>query len=339
MTDEGHANDWVPSATATGLPRGPEAAEEPENQEPELAQDELDEDELPEDELPEGELPEDELQEAPSRTPSARRNASFAAGRALVVLVAAGIGWYLVVPAHHVDRSRLSMLVISRPGVATFEKAKAQGGVKGDTQTGLAAVTAAAKKFPNQTGIYSTEWSRSQTTGAGVVAILFPDQSDATAAMAQLSNQQLSAKANSANSLIRTDIFTVPGVPGSAGSVFSPSSKIEPTLSTALFRQGRVLSLTQVISSAATARPDSIKLAVNQYANLRKVEPGFTLSVTDYPLVPTVLWGAGAVVLAALTAFSPTLWRRRAERRRLAYEAELASRVVVGGMVITKRRR
>ena len=330
MTDKGQANDWLPRATATDLPRGSQAAEEPENQEPKLAQDQLDEDELPE----------DELEEAPSRRPaSARRNASLAATRAIVVLVAAGISWYLVVPAHHVVRSRLSMLVISKPGVAAYEKAKPQAGVQDDTKTGLTALTAAAKKSPNQTGIYSIGWSPSQSSGAGVVAILFPNQSDATTAMTQLSDQQLSAKANSANSLTRTATFTVPGVPGSAGSVFSPSSKTGPTLSTALFRQGRVLSLTQVVSSAATAKPDSIKLTVNQYANLHQVEPGFTLSGTDYPVLPSTLWGAGAVALAALAAFSPVLWRRRAEKRQLAYEAELASRVVVGGMVITKRRR
>ena len=340
MTDEGHASDWVPSATATGLPRGPEAAEEPENQEPELAQDELDEDELPEDELPEGELPEDELQEAPSTNPlrPAGRPASPQAGRSWSSSPrgSAGTSWCRLI-----TWSEAACPCSSYPdqGWPRSRRPRRRAGSRATPRRAWPRVTAAAKKFPNQTGIYSTEWSRSQTTGAGVVAILFPDQSDAMTAMTQLSNKQLSAKANSANSLTRTDIFTVPGVPGSAGSVFSPSSKIEPTLSTALFRQGRVLSLTQVISSAATAKPDSIKLAVNQYANLRKVEPGFTLSVTDYPLVPSVLWGAGAVVLAALAAFSPTLWRRRAERRRLAYEAEVASRVVVGGMVITKRRR
>jgi hypothetical protein len=329
MTDEGHANDWVPRATTTGPLRDPEAAEEPEDQEPELAEDELDD-----------KLPEDKQEEAPSRRPaSARRKAGFAAGRALVVLVAAGIGWYLVVPAHHVVRSRLSMLVISKPKVAAYEKAKPQAGAQDDTDTGLAALTAAAKKFPDQTGAYSVEWALSQSSQAGVVAVLLPNESDAMAVMTELSKKQLSAKANSADSLTRTATFTVPGVPGSAGSVFSSPSKTGPTLSTALFRQGRVVSLTQVISSAETAKPDSIKLTVNQYANLRKVEPGFTLSVTDYPLVPSVLWGLGAVALAALAAFSPFLWRRRAERRRLAYEAELASRVVVGGMVIAKRRR
>jgi hypothetical protein len=94
-----------------------------------------------------------------------------------------------------------------------------------------------------------------------------------------------------------------------------------------------------MINHAGRPKPDSITLAVNQYAQLRQVEPGFTLSVTDYPLWASVLWGAGAVVAAALAAFTPILWRRRAEKRRLAHQAELASRVVVAGKVIVKHRR
>jgi hypothetical protein len=335
MTDEGGADDWVRRATATDPPSGPQPG--PEDSEAE--QPELRDDELHEDELTAGE-PDDQEEEAASRRPaSARRSAGFAAGRALVILVAAGIGWYLVVPTHHTARNRLSMLVISKPGVAAYEKTKPQAGEQDDTQTGVAALTAAAKKSPNQTGVYSIEWSPSQTSGAGVVALLFPNQADAATAVSQLSNQQLSPDANSANSLTRTATFTVPGVPGSAGSVFSPSSKTDPTLATALFRHGRVVSLTQVVGSAETAKPDSTTLAVNQYATLSQVEPGFTLSVKDYPLVPSVLWGAGAVVIAALAALGPILWRRRAEKRQLAYEAELASQVVVGGKVIVKHRR
>jgi hypothetical protein len=338
MTDEPGPDDWVPRATATDPASGSQpAAEEPQDEEPPLPQGELDEAQLPEDEV---DQEEQEEEEALSRRPgSARRSAGFAAGRALVVLAAAGIGWYLVVPTHHAERSRLSMLVISQPGVTAYAKTKPQAGEQDDTQTGVAAVSAAAKKSPNQTGVYSIQWSPSQSSGAGVVALLFPNPSDAATAVSQLTDQQLSAGANSADSLTRTATFTVPGVPGSAGSVFSPSTKTDPTLATTLFRQGRVVSLAQAVSSAETAKADSTTLALNQYAKLRQVESGFTLSVKDYPVLTSGLWGAGAVVIAALAALGPILWRRRAEKRQLAYEAELASRVVVGRQVIVKHRR
>lgn len=319
MTDEGSANDWVRRATATDMPGSTDA----EGSEVEEAT--------------------PEAPEHPAETPRSSsgrgRTAAFALGRGLVVLVAAAVSYQFVVPTHHVVRSRLSHLAIKKPGVAAYEKAKPQAGEQDDSQTGLAALTSAAKKSPSRTGLYSIEWSPNQSSAAGVVAFLLPDEQSAKAAVTQLNKQQLAANANSSNSLKRTETFTVPGVPGSAGAVFSPSSKTQPTLSTALLRYGRVVSLTEVIGSASAAKPDSVTLAVNEYANLRQVEPGFTLSVTRYPLVATVLWGARAGVLALLAAFGPILWRRRAEKRRLAYETELANRVVVGGKVIVKHRR
>jgi hypothetical protein len=318
VTDEGRANDWVPQATSAADPAHDQPDETGQSAEP-------------------GQPAEPALGDA--RPGSAGRTAAFAAGRALVVLVAATVGYQFVVPTHHVVRNRLSLLVITKPGIAAFDKTKPQAGAQDDTQTGLAALTSAAKRSPNQTGLYSVEWSPSQTSAAGVVAFLFPDAATAATAEAELRTQQLSAKANAANSLTRTDTFTVPGAPGSAGSVFSPSSKSEPTLSTALLRQGRVVSLTEVIGASSSAKADSITLAVNENARLRQVAPGFTLKVTRYPTTATILWGVGAALLAALAGLVPILWRRRRERRRLAYEAELASRVVVGGKVIVKHRR
>jgi len=311
MTDEESANDWVPRATATELPEAeeltPDAPKEP--NEP----------------------------NAPST--GRGRTATFAVGRGLVILVAAAVGYQFVIPTHHVDRNRLSLLAIAKPGIAAFEKVKAQSGVRSDAQTGLSSLTSAAKKSPNRTGLYSIEWAPSQTSAAGVVAFLLPDEQSAKAAVTEIDKQQLSPNANAANSLKRTDTFTVPGVPGSAGAVFSSSSKNVPSLSTTLISYGRVVSLAEVIGTPSTAKPDSITLTVKQYAHMRNVEPGFTLSPTRYPTVATIVWAAGAAVLALLAAFVPILWRRRAEKRRRAREAELASRVVVRGQVIVKHRR
>jgi hypothetical protein len=315
MTSEDRANEWVPRSTATDTDSA-DTEDGPAGTDSDAAA-----------EVPSG----------PHR--SGAGTAGFAMGRALVVLGAAAIVYFNVVPTHHIERSRLSLLVIGKPGAATYQKAQPQSGQQDDTQTGLTALTAAAKKYPNQTGLYSVEWAASQTSAAGLVAFLMPNGSSAASLTSQLQSQQLAPNANKANSMTRSSTFALPGVPGSAGSVFTPTAKNQPTLVSVLYRVGNVVVLTQVIGPSSSAKPDSVTVALNEYAKVRQVAPGFTLSVTRYPMAPTIGLAAGAVVLAALVAVTPPLWRRRAERRRLAYEEELASRVIVGGKVIVKHRR
>ena len=281
MTDEGHTNDWAPRATAADPPGGSLVAEEPENQEPKLAPDE-------------DELPDDELDEAPSRRPaSGRRNASFVAGRALVVLVAAGISWYLVVPTHHVVRSRLSMLVVPKPGVAAYEKTKPQGEAQDDTKTGLTALARGSQEVSRPDRHLLDRMVPFSILGGRGRGHPVPEpvgrhcRDDPAEQAAAVGQGQLGGLADPNRHLHR------PGSTGIGWIGFQPLVEDRTDFVDRPFRQGRVLSLAQVISSATTAKPDSIKLAVNQYANLRQVEPGFTMSVTDYPLLPSALWGAG----------------------------------------------
>ncbi|MBV9661474.1 MAG: hypothetical protein JO337_09980 [Acidimicrobiales bacterium] len=311
MTDEGAANEWAPRSTAT------DAAEHEEREEDQAVT----------------------TVAADERPRSARRTAGWTVGRALVVLAVAAAVYPLVVPTHPAMRSRLALLVIDKPGVAAFDKVKAQAGEQDVSQTGIDALTAAAKKFPRQTGLYSVEWAPSQTSAAGVVAFLLPSASAAATTFDQLSTQQLSPDAYKSNSLTRTGTFDVPGVAGSGGSVFSPSSDSQPTLANTAFRVGRVVALSEVIGPSSSAKADSITLAKDEDTQLRRVAPDFTLAVTRYPLVATLVWIAGAVLVAVIVALTPVLWRRRAERRRLAWEEEIAGQVIVGNRVIVKHRR
>ena len=106
------------------------------------------------------------------KSPSSRRQAAFAVLRALVVLVVAAVAYQLVVPTTHVVRTRLARLVLAKPGIAAYEKTKPQAGEQNDTQTGIAALTTAAKRSPNQTGLYSIQWSPTASSGAGMIAFL-----------------------------------------------------------------------------------------------------------------------------------------------------------------------
>ncbi len=271
-----------------------------------------------------------------------KRRGLYAAVRAVVVLLIGAVVYPLVIPYNHAVRSRLAQMVPASTGLAAYDKAKPQAGEQADNATGLAAVTAAAKKSPGGTGIYSVEWSPNQTSGAGVIAFLLPDSKTAATALAQIRSQQLAPGSYTSDQLKRVSTFTVAGVPGSAGSVYQPTAKKggPPGLAVAAFRYGRVVAVAEVANSDdATVRPDTLKLAGTEVAKLHSLGTGFTLEETVNPTLPTVLWGVGAVVLALLVALIPLERHRRALERQRAYEAEMANKIVVGRQVIAKHRR
>ena len=277
---------------------------------------------------------------------SGARTAAWAVLRAAVVLAVAGLLYALVVPYPVVERSRLARLVPDHPGLAAFDRTKAQRGEQADTTTGLAALTAAARREPGRTGVYSIEWAASPTSAVGVIAFLLPDAASAAATGKQVATQQLAAGSYAADSLRRSSTFTVAGVPGSQGAVYVPAAKTAggpPGLAVTVFRSGRVVAVTEVAgapsgSGSAAGTGDASTVARTELARLQAAGPGFGLEVTRYPALATALWAAAAVVLAALAALGPVAARRRADRRRAAHEAELANRVQVGNRVITKRR-
>ncbi len=278
----------------------------------------------------------------PARSPSRYRRAGFAVARALGVLAVAAVGYQLVVPTVHVERGRLSRLVLSKPGLAAFDKAKPQAAEQPDTKTQLAALTAAAKRSPNQTGIYSIQWVPTQTTGVGIVAFLLPSKATAATIFSELKAQQLSAGSFSSSGLARKSTFTVAGVPGSSGAVYAPASKAGasvPGLAVTVLQSGRVVALSDAATSNATDKASVNAVTVAEFDHLRRLGSGTTLSVTRRPVVASGLWVAGAVVVAAIAALAPVVRRRRAERRCLAYEEMVANQVIVGRRVIVKHRR
>jgi hypothetical protein len=273
---------------------------------------------------------------------SSRRGVAFAMLRALVVLVVAAVAYQLVVPTAHVVRTRLARLVVTRPGVAAFDKTAPQAREQNDTQTGIGALSTAARRSPNQTGLYSIQWSPTQASGAGIIAFLLPNDTVASTALSQIRAQQLAAGSYSANSLTRESSYAVAGVPGSSAAIYRPQAKDAasvPGLAVTVFRYGRVVAVSEAVSVGSTAQPASDSITVNEYRNLRRLGAHFSLSVTRYPAVATTLWAVAAVLLAAIAALVPIERRRRAQRLQRADEEEMAHRVVVGNQVILKHRR
>ena len=278
----------------------------------------------------------------PARSPSRYRRAGFAVARALVVLVVAAVGYQLVVPTVHVERGRLARLVPSKPGLAAFDKAKPQAAEQDDTKTRLAAMTAAAKRSPNQTGIYSIQWVPTQTTGVGIVAFLLAEQrhrgdrflraEGATAerrvVLLERADPHLHLHGGRCPGVVRSRVRA--GVegrglgarPGASPSSVRAGGGPERRGHQQLHRQGRGRH-----GHGGRVRPPA--------------QPGFGIHPVGDPAAGRghLALGGGCLVLATIAALAPVVRRRRAERRRLAYEEMVANQVIVGRRVIVKHRR
>ncbi len=270
-----------------------------------------------------------------------RRRAGFAVGRAVVLLVAAAVVYELVIPSTHIDRTRLARLVPTTSGLAAFAKTTPQAGEQNDGQSGLAAVMGAAKTSPSRTGVYSVVWSASQTSLAGVIAFLLPDVASAQAAVTQIRSQQMGVTTYATDSLVRNSTGSVVGVPGSYTATYQPAAqapKGTPYLQVTEFLYGRVDSVSEAVGAPSSVGADAASLTAIEYTLLKRQGGQVSLTIKEYPVALTAGWAIGAVVLAAAFALMPVLRRRRAETRRLAYEAAMANRVIVNGQIITKRR-
>jgi hypothetical protein len=289
------------------------------------------------------------------------RKPALVVARAIVVLAIAAVGYQEVIPLHHTEvtktvTSRLSRLAIQQPGVPGFKAKPTSAGVQSTANVGIAALASAAKKSPDKTGLYSIEWSGSakgSTDGIGVIVFLLPTPADAQAVLGQVSTSVLSSKAQATNSMDRTGTFALPGLSGSAGSVFEPSKKTKTSqdLVVTAWRQGTVVAVVQdaktttTAAGAAAAKSEALTVSQAQAKHLASVEPGFTLvevvrpAGTTHPVLASAVWIVGSVIVALLAGFGPLAVGRARRRRRERLQAELDRLIVVRGQTITKRRR
>lgn len=275
----------------------------------------------------------------------ARRSWPGVVLRAVVVLAVAGVGYYEVIPSTHVQRSRLSQLLITVNGTTTYPGGPSTSAERPSTTGGLASMKAAAAKSPNRTGIYVSTWTTkaSAQDGLAMVAFLTPDTATAGKVRAELAKTQLSANAYSSSTspLTRTSTFSPAGIPGAAGSLYSTGPKVNPAghVAVTVWQTGRVVALVESVTTGATAQSDAVTSAQREAARLSAVEPGFTLSVTRYPSTATIVWSVGSLIVLILVAGGPVAWRRRQERKARELEEELARTIRVRGQTIVRRRR
>ncbi len=277
---------------------------------------------------------------AESRPRPAYRAPAFAILRAAVVVVISVVVYQAVVPSTVVVRARLSRLVVTEPGLSGFNAKPAQSAEQPASQTNLKTLEAAAKQAPNKTGAYAVEWTKSQAAAVAVFAYLLPNDAQAAALLPEVKTSQMAASSFSAEGLTRHTTFSVKGIPGSSGALYTSSAKTAAAMPLAVtaFRYGKVVAVTEAESSTG-AQSNAETLASNEYAHLQQIEPGFTLSVVRRPVGPTALWAIGTGLLALIVAFEPIVRRRRAARRQRRFEEEQSHLLVVGGQTISKHRR
>lgn len=274
------------------------------------------------------------------RRRSHHRSAWLAAGRGLVVALLAAIGYQAVVPVSHIDRGRLAGLVSVHSGVKEFAgKPTSAGEQQGAAQSGLAALVTATNKSPEHTGVYRAEWAAPPAKDAAeVVAFAMPSAAAAQRLLVQFVSTELSANAEASASLHRVSTGPVPAIPGSSGALFMGSSPAagSPDLAVVAFRVGTAVAVTEVVTVSGT-QAEARSMAMAQYQHLRAVEPSFTLAVVDHPLLATLVWVVGAVIVTLVVALGPLVFGRFRRRREQLRQEDLDRQV--RGHAITKQRR
>jgi hypothetical protein len=151
-----------------------------------------------------------------------------------------------------------------------------------------------------------------------------PSGSDATTVQRQAVTTYLAAGSFKPNSYSLLSRVSVPKVPGAQAATFgpAPAKGANPRLTVVVFRQGRMVVVDYAQqSSTAKAEAAAISLAQVENAHLKQVGSGFSLKVTAYPLVASLIYAGVAVALAALVILVPIGVNRGRRRRRVAREA------------------
>jgi hypothetical protein len=251
----------------------------------------------------------------------------------MIVLIVAAVGYVVLIPIHHVERARLSRLVVTRP-VSGFKVKPTSSSQLAAASSPFAEVKTAAKKSPNSTGSYSIQWAAtsSSSAGASLLASLLPSGSDANAVQAEAAKSYLAAASFKSESFTSEARLSVPSVAGAEAATFAPtSSKVHEGLGVVEFRVDHIVVVVIVAqqSTPAAAGASAVSLANAEYEHLRQLGSGFSLTVTTWPLVASLIYGGVTLAIVAGLLLAPATVGRGRRRRVLARE-EAARRELRG---------
>lgn len=262
-----------------------------------------------------------------------------AAAAAAIVIVSA-VAAFLVLPIHGIDSKRLARLVPAGPPPG-FKAKPSNAAVENPTQSSFAAVKAAAKQSPKKTGSYTISWDGKSTGDSAFVLVsLVPTEAQARTVLAQVRSQALGPAAYQSNSYKFSSNFTVPGVPGSVGALYLPTTasvKQQLAVAAVPFRNSVAVVIVDQAGQSSAAQSNNIRLARAEYRQLEGQVPGFGMESTRWPGIATAIW-AGLTGLAALAVLTiPAMVRRVRARHELARQEAARRLVLARGSKIARR--
>lgn len=256
------------------------------------------------------------------------RNTWIRAARVLVVVVAAAAVYVFALPSTHVNRHLLANLAIRNPHVAVLGTKPVSAAPVSTTTSSISVLKKDARRDPDETGIYETEWTGSGSSAqndAGLLIEVLPNVADAvTTLRASVQQFEKPPAAQAGETVTFVSHFHVPST-AATGNIYaiaaSSSSGAHTGFAyTAAFRVDRAVVVELLELARASASPVAAqRIAGAEAALLATDAASFSMVQTTRPLLGTVLVGVGALVAAAAAYFLPE-WvvARRAAREARA---------------------
>jgi hypothetical protein len=242
----------------------------------------------------------------------------------VAVVVVAGIGFPIFVPVTRPDGKLLGRLVISHSALSTVPRKPTLTQSVSPSQSTFAVTRKAARRDPNDTGLYAREWyiSSSGPPQAGIVLQFLPTVGQARAVLADVEKQLPAPPSLPDETAVSGASFAVPGVPGARGESFllndttTPSKSPVGTSYATVFRVGRAVESELIVATSAERDPQPIVAdSQAEYRLLGRAEPGFSLARTHLPWASSLVFVAVTLAVAALALLAPE-WLRDSVRRR-----------------------
>ena len=260
---------------------------------------------------------------------------------AVVILILAGIGYWLLIPITHVERARLSQLALARPTVGF--KAKPTNAMQVDASSSpFATVKKGGKRSPSSTGAYAVEWAGSGSSSdiATILVSLLPSEADGIAVDREAQQSYLAAQSLQSASYSLEGSFAIHTFPGAKAATFvSTSSTDRKRLAVVVFRVSRVVvvEIVQKAGPSASAVAASTSLGHAEYRHLVQLRSGFSLVQTSYPFVASLVYWIVAVSLAVAVFCAPVTIGWISRRRRLRREMAARTQFRARGRKVIKR--
>jgi len=263
---------------------------------------------------------------------------------ALIVVVSV-VGYVLFVQSSHVDRQRLSSLVIEQTGVKALKPKPVEAENVSPAKSSFAEMKKAAVTNPSQTGGFGKEWSGSTASGdvATQLVELLPTSAQAKTVRAEAVAEYTNSKTLKAADTTVTSRFTLPTLSGASGVSFvtAKSSTAAASSGTAIvYRIGRAVAVEYVQSSTdGLSRADATTIAEAEHALLERGEADFTMVVTSRPFWPSAIYVLATLVVVGLILIVPGWVVRRRIRKQAKREDQARYEYRARGSKALRRRR